>query len=75
MINGALVFDCVAHVFNFEKDNALGKAGEMFDNHLYAFHQVLTPEGERVMSAEEFLREWWPKRSTAWSTTSPTRTC
>ena len=61
MINGAFVFDCVAHVFNFDKDNAFGKAGEMFDNHLYAFHQVLTPEGERVMSAEEFLREWTPE--------------
>ena len=61
MINGAFVFDCVAHVFNFEKDNALGKAGEMFDNHLYAFHQVLTPEGEPVMSAEEFLRKWSPE--------------
>jgi hypothetical protein len=61
MINDAFVFDCVAHVFNFDKDNALGKAGEMFDNHLYAFHQALTPAGEPVMSAEEFLREWTPE--------------
>jgi predicted TIM-barrel fold metal-dependent hydrolase len=30
----------------------------MFINHLYAFHATLTPEGEPVMPAEEFLRQW-----------------
>jgi uncharacterized protein len=54
----AIVFDGVAHVFNFEKKNAFGSAGEMFINHLYAFHATLTPEGEPVMPAEEFLRQW-----------------
>jgi len=54
----AIVFDGVAHVFNCEKKNALGPAGEMFINHLYAFHATLTPEGEPVMPAEEFLRQW-----------------
>ena len=54
----AIVFDGVAHVFNFEKKNALGPAGEMFINHLYAFHNALTPEGEPLMPAEEFLRQW-----------------
>jgi uncharacterized protein len=59
MIGGdAIVFDGVAHVFNFEKKNAFGPAGEMFINHLYAFHATLTPEGEPVMPAEEFLRQW-----------------
>ena len=53
-----LVFDCVAHPFNFDPSNALGKAGELFNNHLYAFHQVLTPEGEPKLSEEEFLKEW-----------------
>jgi predicted TIM-barrel fold metal-dependent hydrolase len=61
MINGAFVFDCVAHVFNFDRDNAIGNAGVMFDNHLYAFHQALTPQTERLLSAEEFLREWSPE--------------
>ena len=56
--NDAIVFDGVAHVFNFEKKNALGPAGEMFDNHLYAFHSVLTPDGQTVMPPEEFLRQW-----------------
>ena len=56
--NDAIGFDGVAHVFNFEKKNALGPAGEMFQNHLYAFHATLTPEGEPVMPAEEFLRQW-----------------
>jgi predicted TIM-barrel fold metal-dependent hydrolase len=56
--NDAIVFDGVAHVFNFEKKNALGPAGEMFINHLYAFHNVLTPEGEPLMAADEFLRQW-----------------
>ena len=46
MIDDAFVFDCVAHVFNFEKQNALGQPGEMFSNHLYAFHAALTPSGE-----------------------------
>jgi predicted TIM-barrel fold metal-dependent hydrolase len=54
----AIVFDGVAHVFNFEKKNALGPAGEMFNNHLYAFHATLTPEGQTVLPAEEFLRQW-----------------
>ncbi|NTU84808.1 MAG: amidohydrolase [Chloroflexales bacterium] len=58
MQGDAFVFDCVCHIFNFDKKNALGKAGEMFINHLYAFHQVLTPPGERVLKPEEFLREW-----------------
>ena len=30
----------------------------MFDEHLYAFHQLLTREGETVLSREEFMREW-----------------
>ncbi|MFL5591205.1 MAG: amidohydrolase family protein [Ktedonobacteraceae bacterium] len=30
----------------------------MFIDHLYAFHQVLTPPGEPVLGPEEFLREW-----------------
>lgn len=58
MIGDALVFDCVAHVFNFDKANSLGSGGDMFNNHLYAFHQVLTPANEKHLSAEEFLREW-----------------
>ncbi|HZA80982.1 MAG TPA: amidohydrolase family protein [Actinomycetes bacterium] len=58
MGNDAIVFDGVAHVFNFEKKNALGPAGEMFINHLYAFHATLTPEGQTVLPAEEFLRQW-----------------
>jgi len=58
MIGDALVFDGVAHVFNFEKKNAFGQAGEMFNNHRYAFHAALTPEGQPVLQAEEFLRQW-----------------
>src|SRR5438105_2515719 len=54
--NDAFVFDCVCHVFNFDKRNAFGKPGEMFINHLYAFHQVLSPPNERVLTPEEFLR-------------------
>lgn len=58
MIGDALVFDCVAHVFNFDESNTLGDAGKMFNNHLYAFHQALTPADEPHLSTEEFLREW-----------------
>ena len=54
----AFVFDCVCHIFNFDPANALGGPGLMFDEHLYAFHQLLTKEGEPVMSREEFFREW-----------------
>jgi predicted TIM-barrel fold metal-dependent hydrolase len=52
------VFDGVAHVFNFESKNAFGSPGEMFANHLYAFHQVLTPENETHLGDDEFLRQW-----------------
>jgi predicted TIM-barrel fold metal-dependent hydrolase len=58
MIGDAFVFDGVAHVFNFEKKNAFGSAGEMFNNPLYAFHAALTPEGQTVLPPEEFLRQW-----------------
>jgi predicted TIM-barrel fold metal-dependent hydrolase len=58
MIGDAIVFDGVAHVFNFQQKNALGPPGEMFNNHLYAFHAALTPDGETVLPAEEFLRQW-----------------
>jgi hypothetical protein len=58
VIGDAFVFDGVAHVFNFQKKNALGPPGEMFNNHLYAFHAALTPDGETVLPPEEFLREW-----------------
>ena len=58
MIEDAFVFDCVAHVFNFERENALGQPGEMFSNHLYAFHAALTPSGETVLPPESFLHNW-----------------
>jgi uncharacterized protein len=58
MIGDAVVFDGVAHVFNFQQKNAYGPPGEMFNNHLYAFHAALTPEGETVLPPEEFLRQW-----------------
>jgi uncharacterized protein len=61
MIGDAFVFDCVAHVFNFDKSNAVGPAGDMFSNHLYAFHAVLTPSGETVLPPERFLRNWQPE--------------
>jgi uncharacterized protein len=58
--NDVLVFDGVAHPFNFDPQNALGKPGAMFNQHLYAFHQVLTPASEPKLSAEQFLRKWEP---------------
>ena len=30
----------------------------MFDEHLYAFHQLLTKEGETVLPREQFMKEW-----------------
>ncbi len=58
MIDDAFVFDSVAHAFNFDKKNAFGTGGEMFINHLYGFHAALTPEGQTVLPAEEFMRQW-----------------
>src|SRR3954462_9914940 len=54
----AFVFDCVCHIFNFDPANALGAPGQMFDEHLYAFHQLLTKEGERILNRDEFMKEW-----------------
>ena len=54
----AFVFDCVCHIFNFDPANALGSPGQLFDEHLFAFHQLLTREGEQILSREEFMREW-----------------
>lgn len=58
MIEDAFVFDGVAHVMNFEEKNAFGSPGAMFSNHVYAFHQALTPENEAHLSPEEFMRQW-----------------
>ena len=58
MIDDVFVFDGVAHIFNFEKKNAFGPPGVMFNNHLYAFHSALTPDGEPHLPPEEFLRQW-----------------
>ena len=52
------VFDCVCHIFNFDKSNAFGPAGDLFDEHLYAFHSFLTKEGEKVLDRDDFFREW-----------------
>jgi len=54
----AFVFDCVCHIFNFDPSNALGPPGQLFDEHLYAFHQLLTREGDTILPREEFMREW-----------------
>ena len=58
MIDDVFVFDGVAHVFNFEPKNAFGTPGEMFSNHLYAFHAALTPDDQPKMPPEELLRQW-----------------
>jgi hypothetical protein len=60
MIDDAFVFDCVAHVFNFDPKNAFGNPGLMFDQHLYAFHNALTPDDQPKLPPEEFLRQWTP---------------
>jgi uncharacterized protein len=54
----AFVFDSVCHIFNFDKRNAIGPPGELFDEHLFAFHTLLTRQGEPVLSRDEFFREW-----------------
>lgn len=56
--NEAFVFDCVCHIFNFDLGNAYGPPGELFIHHLYAFHQLLTKEGETILGPDDFLREW-----------------
>jgi uncharacterized protein len=58
IVDGVVVFDCVAHPFNFDPSNALGKAGQMFNQHLYGFHLALTPADEPKLQPEQFLREW-----------------
>ena len=60
MIGDAFVFDGVAHPFNFTEKNVFDRAGEMFRQHLYAFHQVLTPDTEPKLSAEQYLKDWTP---------------
>src|SRR5438093_731864 len=58
MIDDVFVFDGVAHLFNFEEKNAFGPPGVMFNNHLYAFHNALTPDNEPHLPPGEFLRQW-----------------
>jgi uncharacterized protein len=58
MLDDCFVLDCVVHPFNFDRSNFLSPSAEMFANHLYAFHQVLTPAGQRQLEPQEFLRDW-----------------
>ena len=57
----AFVFDCVCHIFNFDPANALGGPGEMFDEHLYAFHPLLTKGGGRIPTARKLLLPGVPR--------------
>ncbi|HET6686203.1 MAG TPA: amidohydrolase family protein [Jiangellaceae bacterium] len=60
MIDDAFVFDGVAHVFNFDEKNPYGTPGQMFSNHLYAFHATLTPDTQTKLPPESFLKQWTP---------------
>ena len=82
MIDDVFVFDCVAHMFNFDPKNAFGQPGLMFDNHLYAFHNALTPDDQPKLPPEEFLRQWTiadirkmvyedPDRTVFWGSVNP----
>ena len=76
MIGDAFVFDGVAHPFNFTPKNAYGSPGEMFANHLYAFHATLTPDGADPPDAPTSSSRSGRRRTSGrWSTTSPTPTC
>ena len=58
MIGDAFVFDAVTHLYNMNSANVRAPGGSLFNNHLYGFHAALTPEGERVLTQDEFLRDW-----------------
>jgi hypothetical protein len=45
------------HILQFRAENAFGSPGEMFSNHLYAFHATLTLDGEPKLPPEEFLKQ------------------
>ena len=70
-----LVFDCVAHPFNFDPSNVIDQPGELFRQHLFAFHNVLTPENEPKLPAEEFLKEWSTREISRMASTSRILTC
>ena len=58
MIGDAFVFDAVTHLYNMSASNVKNGGGELFNQHLYGFHGALTPSGEKVLSQDEFLRDW-----------------
>lgn len=53
-----LVFDSVTHLYDMSDGNVKTEGGDMFRNHLFGFHQYLTPDDDRILGEEEFLREW-----------------
>ena len=58
MIGDAFVFDAVTHLYNMSSANVKNSGGQMFNQHLYGFHSALTPQGDKVLSQQEFLRDW-----------------
>jgi hypothetical protein len=51
------VFDSVTHLYDTSGENVETEGGEQFRQHLFGFHQYLTPEDDRILGAEELLRE------------------
>jgi hypothetical protein len=51
------VFDSVTHLYDTSGENVKTEGGEQFRQHLFGFHRYLTPEDDRILGAEEFLRE------------------
>lgn len=59
MLDGDIpVFDSVTHLYDMSDENVKTDGGEMFRNHLFGFHQYLTPDEDRILGEDEFLREW-----------------
>ena len=58
MIGDAFVFDAVTHLYDMPAANVKNSGGQLFNAHLHGFHGALTPDGERVLTEAEFLRNW-----------------
>ena len=52
------VFDSVMHLYDMGDENVKTDGRDMFRNHLFGFHQYLTPNEDRLLDEDEFLREW-----------------
>jgi len=61
MRDGYIIVDAVVHAYNLSKENSVSPITDRFNEAVYGFHNMLSPNNEYKLSKNEFLRDWGVK--------------